>query len=228
MLSKSSNHSVANMSETIVVTGTRIPRVITVAEAPGFTYNFNGWDYQDGGGPTSGWDNPGPAAAINEFAAKEENTKDTPCVNRKPITAPLAKINRHAKAAGTALDEFRGTVEHATLIYEHEDGSIGKVPLFTSNQRNFVEINLDSVPPNANVVALVHNHVETPGTDQTYPSAADRQAMDRLYARANSGGMQGGISIDPHMLLYIYDEASRKTFAYDRDTMQLDAASCDL
>ena len=78
------------------------------------------------------------------------------------------------------------------------------------------------------MVALVHNHIATPGTDQTSPSAGDRQAMDRLYARANSGGMQGGISIDPHMLLYIYDEASRKTFVYDRDTVRFDAASCDL
>ncbi len=195
---------------------------VTTATRGGY-FGGSGWSGGSDRGDTSGWDQGNDVQEDVDFQNSREEARPTPCVSEPP-SADLAEINRHAKAAETALRSRTSTgLEFGTIIYTY-NGVVSKIGLQTSNLPNKVIFDDGAIPAGARVLAIVHNHPPSGyGDVGSVLSLGDRDMMDSMLEWVFGGKHY---TVDPNLLMYVYDSAVDKTYVYDSSNRNSNTPSC--
>lgn len=148
------------------------------------------------------------------FETAEEEAPETPCVTAAPSEGNLNEMNRHAKAAVTAMiNNDGGHREILTVIYM-DGSSMRKIMLQTSNQQNFVHLDFSQIPGGVVIIGAVHTHIARPGEQVGYPSDEDRAFFANMERYFEDNDIDTTISFNP--VMYIYDGNRNQTHVYDR------------
>ena len=211
----------------IVVVGQRV-QAITVSTSPGYHYLPMGWIGEgSSSGNSSSASDQSVHEAINAFGQETETAAPTPWVTAPPTGASLTDVNNHAKAIGTALSAMQDGNEHSSIIYKY-GGQVLHTPIFTSGQNNSVGVDTNSLPPGAEILAVIHDHPDRNVDDlDRYPSPGDRITVAGLISDGDSTPIYH-YTTNPNMLLYIFDADSGKTYVYDKNTIGINHQSCHL
>jgi hypothetical protein len=189
-----------------------------------------GGDYGDGSYP-GGTSGGGGWGGGEEVVAKE-----TPCVEAAPSNVPLQQLNNDALKLSNEIATRNDEMWEYGAIFYLKDGVLQNTGVFGGGQPGDINWNLGFVliANGAVIVAILHNHPDEPGVDDTIPSldtmrnpgGHDWRVFDNFLSVSDRNSQ--GISTDPNLLMYIYTNEDSKTRVYDKTDRNTTQKSCSL
>ncbi|MBB5369460.1 MULTISPECIES: hypothetical protein [unclassified Janthinobacterium] len=181
---------------------------------PSVTVSASGNGGDDGGGdggwnPDPGSDSPSDSGGDHGSGGSSSSTTQhsSPAPAHVPENVDLNHLRNVADDLGkqlAAMTKIDGN-EHGALIIRAVDGTLRTGPISTGNEdSNTATADLSQ---GEKVVAWIHDHPETPGVNEAFPSKTDVQSIRTLTANTSA--------VDPNALMYIVDEATHSTYEYD-------------
>lgn len=139
---------------------------------------------------------------------------DQPCTpppdGPTPDGVDMDELRTKAKEAGRELDRRTDSDgnEWGVLIYKMPDGTLGVTPPQTIGSPSQIGYSPSIIPTGGVLVAEVHSHPYTMGTNQGRFSESDEQGRDLILQHFNA---------DPNFMSYVWDSRNDELHEFDSD-----------
>ena len=200
---------------------------------PVITGNGGYWAYQPGTGGGGGGSGGGGGGSPLQNADHQqtEDANDTPCVDELPAGMDINDLNHLndlAKFSARQIAALQDSTGHewGVIIYRGTDGQLYQSDPFTAGHPHDMNGARATLPSGAVVVGYLHTHPIDETMDERNLSGDD---VDFIRALIENGGTN--VTADPNMLAYVVtmdEEASYKTYVYDKSKRTSDMPGCKL